>query len=456
MRVALLSPPLRPDGPAVRPRHWPLFALSTAAALREAGHAVVWRDAHLEAPAPARVARELLAEEPDALVLFASDYNRRIPVDSLGAHLAALQRAAPGLPVLLGGRHSPDEARRLRLALPGARAVAAGEPEGAARAFVAGGGPGLVASVDQVVVPADGAAIPEAPAWDLAGPGRYAFSPHQSGGDTVFPVLVSRGCPYGCFFCEVRAQPGWAGRPVADVLRELRALQARFGARSFFFADPMFGLHRGPTVELCEAVAPLGLRWSAMCRTDRVDPGLLRAMAAAGCWSVLFGVETLNPAAQRATGKHLDPATVGPAVRAARDAGLEVIVSAVIGLPGDDPAGVRRTVDGIIDLEPDFAQFFPAMVPEAYAAPGGAPAPAAGPDDAFAFNGLPYVGAGFAGPAEVDALCREAFRRFYLRPRYVRGRLRALRRRPGAELPRALAGLRIAVSRMVPAGAATP
>jgi hypothetical protein len=245
----------------------------------------------------------------------------------------------------------------------------------------------------------------------------------------------------------VRAQPAWAGRPLAAVLAELRALQARHGARSFFFADPMFGLHRAPTLELCAALAPLGLRWSAMCRTDRVDPELLRAMAAAGCWSVLFGVESLNPAAQRATGKHLDPATVAPAVRAAQDAGLEVILSAVVGLPGDDPAGVRRTVDGLIALEPDFAQFFPAMVPEAYAAPGGAPAPAAGPDDAFAFNGAPYVGAGFAGPAEVEALVREAFRRFYLRPRYVRGRLRALRRRPQAELPRALAGLRIALSR---------
>ncbi len=323
-----------------------------------------------------------------------------------------------------------------------------GEPEAAACAFVSApqaAAPGLLFHLAESPLPAGPEATPALPAWDLSPPSRYGLSPHQSRGEQVFPVLASRGCPYGCFFCEVRSQAAWQPRPAADVARELRLLRDQWGARSFFLADPIFALQRQPTLDLLAQIAPLGLRWSAMTRTDRVDPELLRAMADAGCWSLIFGIETLNPKAQAAMHKHLDPATVGPAIAAAQAAGIEVIASAMIGLPGDDPQGVRVTVEALQRMGPDFAQFFEVRVPPEHAVPGGRLDPS--PPGPWEFDGDWYLGEGFAGPDEVRRLREQAYRRFYLRPAYVAARLRRCREQPRAELLRGLRGARIALSR---------
>jgi len=444
MRVSLLCPPVSAVGPASPPRHWPLYALLVAAALRERGFDVAFDDAHRRAPDPAAAARGVVAAGAEAALVFAADYNRRVPLDSLGPHLDALRAVAPDLPVLLSGRHSPDEARRLRAALPQATAVSVGEPEAAALAFLTGDGPGALRG-DEPAAPAGLTATPASPAWDLARPGAYGLNPHQSRGAEVFPVLASRGCPYGCFYCEVRSQAAYAARAPDDVVAEVRLLMDRWGARSFFVADPMFALHRPAALEFAAKLAPLGVRWSAMTRTDRVDPTLLAAMAASGCWSLIFGVESLNPDAQSAMHKRLDVETVGPAIRAARAAGIEVIASAMVGLPGDTPAGVERTVQGLIDLEPDFAQFFEVRVPAEHAVQGGRVA--AVPGDRFSFDGGHYIGDAFDGPDHVRRLTQAAYRRFYLRPGYVKTRLRAVRARPREELRRGLQGARIVVDR---------
>ena len=120
-----------------------------------------------------------------------------------------------------------------------------------------------------------------------------------------------------------------------------------------------------------------------MTRTDRVDAGLLEDMASAGCSSWIFGIETLNPAAQRAAHKGLDPATVEPAIRAARAAGIEVIASAMVGLPSRPGrcAPHRRW----LSAEPDFAQFFEVRVPPEHAVQGGRLDPSAA--GAWEFDG---------------------------------------------------------------------
>lgn len=438
MRVSLLCPPAHASGPAAPPRHWPLFALLTAAALREAGHTVTLDDAHRRAPDPVAAAQRALASRPDAVVLFANDYNRRISLPSLRAHLQALG----DLPVLLGGRHNLTEARRLLRGLPGAQAASVGEPEAATLAWLTQG-PGVLRNATDTTTPAGQQATPLAPAWDLAHPADYGISPHQSRGAVVFPVLASRGCPYGCFYCEVRSQAAYAARDPDAVLREITHLMVRWGARSFFLADPMFALDRDRALALCAGLRRLGVRWSAMTRTDRVDPALLSAMASAGCWSLIFGVESLSPSAQSAMHKRLPVETVAPAIAAAKAAGIEVIASAMVGLPGDTPGGVRQTVARLIELDPDFAQFFEVRVPAEHAVDGGVLEQL--PSGDHQFDGELFVGHAFGSADAIHRLTAQAWRRFYLRPAYLRTRLRGLRQRPRAELQRGLRGAALVV-----------
>lgn len=462
MRAIFLCPPATFRAPLVRPRHAPIFTLLAAAAVREAGSEVVVLDAHRTTIDPAVMVREALDARPDVIFLMAGDYNRRMGYDVLERLVADVRRERPALPVVIYGRLNEEVARTLIDRVPSARAVTFGEAEDACVAVVAavqaGRGPGELAGTPGTVV--RGVAGPDVtraqssgctpvPAWDLLPPHHYPFSPHQQESDPVFPVLASRGCPYPCFYCEVRGQPKYASRTVDEVLRELRTLHERYGARSFFLADPTFAVDKRWGLEFCgrlSAEGPSGIRWSCMSRTDRVDAELLSAMATAGCWNVLFGIESLEGSALEGARKNLDPATVGPAIRAAKAAGIEVIASIMIGLPGDTPEGVERTIDAIIDFEPDYAQFFVVQV-DSPEPPAGGRYLSEREGGRYEFWGRVYAPDAFRDRDQLHALRRRAFRRFYLRPGYVVRQLGRMARRGDlrGEVRRAVRGGILAV-----------
>jgi len=460
VRALLLVPPPSLQPPLARPRHAPHYTAIVAAALARDGHDVIVQDAALdtwELPAIVAAARSV---DPACVLLCHSDYNRKHAPDTLARIGQGLRDALPEVPLALYGRLDRKHAKAALRDLPALDVCLFGEPDDTAPVWVArlvGGAPegeaarDLAGSVlrdgDALVVTA--ARVPDldvspVPAWDLVPLSRYGFSPHQQASDLVFPVLASRGCPYPCFYCEVRARPRYIARSVDVVIAEIAAIRDRFGARSVFLADPTFGVDRAWAMEFCARLEAQGwadLRWSCMSRTDRVDDELLQAMAAAGCWNLLFGIESLNPEALDAASKALDPATVTPAVAAAKRAGIETIASVMIGLPGDTPQGVERTVDQIIAMEPDFAQFFVLQI-DGDEAPDGGRFLSDWTGDKHDFWGRVYAPEAFEDVAQLDALRSRAFRRFYLRPRYVAGRLQALARsgEPVAQLARAARG----------------
>ncbi len=470
LRVLLLCPPPSLDGPRVAPRHSPAFTIIAAAALRAAGHAPIVRDEHLEVPNLARLAAEVTAADPDLVLLMTSDDNRAPAQDVLDGIARLLVRVLPDVPLLGLGRLNEATTARLLAAAPALPGAIFGEPEFGAVAVAdalardrdadwsAAEGV-MVRGVDGPMVatpPREDLAGSPTPAWDLLREGSYPFSPHQQTAAPVFTVFASRGCPFRCSYCETGRQPRWTIRPPEEVLAELRGLRGRYGVESVFFGDADFVVDRRKTtalIELLRRERPPGLTWSCMARTDAVDDELLGAMADAGCWNVLFGVESFEPSALRASRKNLDPATVEPAVRAARAAGIEVIASAMIGLPGDSPAGVRRTVEGLVALEPDYAQFFITRLADAEAPEGGRflSSREGGKRD---FDGRVFAPASFAGLDELRDLQRWAYRRFYLRPRYVARRLTAFARRddPAAELSRLARGARLAAGMSTPWG----
>ncbi|MEE2827788.1 MAG: radical SAM protein [Myxococcota bacterium] len=437
MKVRLLCPPPSLDSELVRPRHAPHYTAIVAASLQRAGHAVSFTDLHLKSCSVEDLLQDLRWADPELLLVTHSDYNRELRPEVLEQIFSAL---APELgPDRLWGFARLDAAHAVAAmeASPSMPGLLFGEPELAAVALVEAlsegrsvtGLPGTVQRQGEEleINPAEKADLDESPvpAWDLVDVRHYGFSPHQQAADAVYPVLASRGCPFPCFYCEVRARPSWTARSVDSVIGELQTLHERHGARSFFLADPTFAVERDWALEFCRRVkdeGPPGFRWSCMSRTDRVDPELLQAMASAGCWNILFGIESLNPEALEAASKNLDPATVGPAIRAAREAGLEVIASIMIGLPGDTPAGVESTLDKLIEMEPDFAQFFVVQIAE-NELPDGGRLVSDWDGSRYDFWGHVFAPDAFEGREQLLAIRRAAYRRFYLRPRYLRTRL---------------------------------
>jgi radical SAM superfamily enzyme YgiQ (UPF0313 family) len=166
-------------------------------------------------------------------------------------------------------------------------------------------------------------------------------------------VLTDYGCPYPCTFCVIGTL-GFQVRPVADVLEEIDHLRAR-GVRELFFVDQTFGVRRQRALELCRELEARGdLSWTAFTRPDTGDEAMLRAMHAAGCHTVILGVESADDALLRAYRKGTRTSLVVEAVARARRAGLRTVGTFVIGLPEETEGSLRATLELAVRMDLDF------------------------------------------------------------------------------------------------------
>jgi hypothetical protein len=243
-------------------------------------------------------------------------------------------------------------------------------------------------------------------------------------------VLTDYGCPYACTFC-VMPSLGFAARPLEDVLEELRALK-RLGVREIFFIDQTFGVKAERTLELCRAMSAPGLRfsWSCFSRGDVTTPELLRAMAQAGCHTIIYGVESGSAAVLAAYKKNAEPSVLLGALKECRGAGIRTAATFILGLPGETEAEARQTIRLALEWPLDFAAFNVA-IPRANT-PLRALAIKQGliPQTTYGMDQSGVVSA--MGTSELKAetilnLRREANRCFYLRPGYLWRRLTTLR-----------------------------
>lgn len=444
MRVLLLEPPLSTRPTGIFPRHPPHYALYAAAVLRAEGHEVHVLDAFVEDLSASGAAARAAALAPGLAVIVPYDYTRETPPEVGQSVATALRTALPGVRIGLAGSVDAEHFRRQLVACPALDFATVGEYERTLVAVAARGArglegvPGLLLRAPEGLVDTGPAEVVQDldslpwPAWELVDFPRYTFVPHRYRRVPFYPLLASRGCPYGCLCCK---EARWSRisrvrvRTVPNVLAEIQHAIQRWGAREIQFSDATFGQRRDWVFELCGALGREfpGLPWTAITRVDLMSPDLLSAMARAGCWNLLYGVESANQHALDRVGKRIDLATVRATFAATRAAGIQSTASFIVGLPGEDREDVLRTIAFACALDPDFAQFFVlkyygddgALDAWGRVDPGWDLAP-------YDFRGPVFVPRAFAGPRELRALQRLAYRRFYLRPRVIARRLAEL------------------------------
>lgn len=242
-------------------------------------------------------------------------------------------------------------------------------------------------------------------------------------------VLTDYGCPWPCTFC-VMSTLGFQVRPVEDVLDEIDALRAR-GVRELFLLDQTFGALRPRALELCGELRRRGdLSWTAFTRPDTASGELLGAMRAAGCHTLILGVETADDELLSAYRKGYETRDVRVAVERARSLGMRTVGTLILGLPEQDEASLERALEFAVELELDYLSLNLA-VPR-FGTPFRAQALALGladerdlvMDQAGAEVFLPTT---TLDRAALHAAKRRLVRRFYLRPGYLLRRLASVR-----------------------------
>jgi radical SAM superfamily enzyme YgiQ (UPF0313 family) len=245
-------------------------------------------------------------------------------------------------------------------------------------------------------------------------------------------ISTTRGCAQKCTFCPTQI---WfdrkvRARPVDLVLEEIDQLVLQYGMKEIVFRDDTFTYDRERVMTICEGLIQRGhdLTWRCFGTVDTVDAELLKTMASAGCIQVCYGFESGDDKILAKTGKGTTIAQGRDAVRWTRDAGMEISGTFIVGLEGDTEETVERSIQYAIENDLDYIQVN-----------GAVPMPSTGFGKRQRRQGrsarpeiFRWFGSSTGGTDEIDAvdmprMVRRFYRRFYLRPSYVLGRLRSQR-----------------------------
>ncbi|WP_027004804.1 B12-binding domain-containing radical SAM protein [Conexibacter woesei] len=166
-------------------------------------------------------------------------------------------------------------------------------------------------------------------------------------------VMFSRGCPFPCRFCAA-ARTIIQYRSGASARAELEQLQERYAIEGFAIVDDNFIVNRKKVAEICAAITPLDLRWSALSRVDTVTPELLATMRSAGCIELKFGMESGSARMLELMNKggKVSPDVIRRAVADARAADIGVKLFVIHGYPGENRASTAETMSLLDELAP--------------------------------------------------------------------------------------------------------
>ena len=180
------------------------------------------------------------------------------------------------------------------------------------------------------------------------------------------------GCRHQCSFCDQRAITGTAQLPtpagIRETLESSRASLERFEESEIaFFGGSFTAIDQSTMLSLLSAARPFvedgtvrGIRIST--RPDAVDPSVLSLIRSYGVTAVELGAQSMCDAVLSKNGRGHTSEDTRRASRWIQEAGLELGLQMMMGLPGDTAENVRMTARELAHLNPDTMRIYPVLV----------------------------------------------------------------------------------------------
>jgi anaerobic magnesium-protoporphyrin IX monomethyl ester cyclase len=187
---------------------------------------------------------------------------------------------------------------------------------------------------------------------------HFPLSKYRVFGKTYLPLITSRGCPFQCTFCLVSRMCGrrFRARSKKNVIEELEWLKDTYGADAVSFLDDTFTFDIRRSREICETIKnrKVDLQWDCRTRVDRITKEDLARMRIANCQVIHFGVESGSQKMLDAMKKGTTVEQNENAIKWAKEVGISVAISVVVGYPGETTDMLKQTLDFIRKTEPDY------------------------------------------------------------------------------------------------------
>ncbi|HDP80655.1 MAG TPA: B12-binding domain-containing radical SAM protein [Spirochaetes bacterium] len=366
MKVLLVNPPY-PFEESPTP---PFGLMSLAAYLIERGFDVVIEDYIVRPYTPERAERALIEHRPDVVGSTAVTMN----VKGALSILKDYKSAGPGIVTVMGGPHVSFDADAILSQNPQLDYIVRGEGEITFTELLSAleergpidGIAGISYRRDgNVTHNQDRPLIPDINVLPYPARHLVSLSKYRALG---FPVnmVTSRGCPNKCIFCVGGRMVGRRVRnfDVQRVVDEFEML-SKLGFRQINVVDDLFTANRKRCMAICDEIIRRGIKhkWVAFARVDTVSRELLERMKEAGCTTLCFGVESGNQEILDLVKKNITLEKCRRAVELCKEVGMEPMTSYILGLPGETPETVKKTLEFARKLSPMYGYHILAPFP---------------------------------------------------------------------------------------------
>lgn len=270
------------------------------------------------------------------------------------------------------------------------------------------------------------------PARDLGGD---VFHYRNQGIDGhVSPTMITtRGCPYGCSFCDVHVLAGkkWRARSPKSVADEIEYLVTEYGAEDIRIMDDIINHDNEELHKLLDAIVErnFNITFWVMGRADMLlkDPSTAHKMAKAGVRTMFIGIETPSKRLLKTyhKGGKASADTSAAAVDLLKQHDIETFGGFIIGEPSESEKEISETIDYAKFINPATAQFS-ILTPYPGTEVWNQLKDQLIIRDWDKFDGLHAVFHGkYLKAPQIEALCRKAYLQFYLRPKRIVGQISA-------------------------------
>ncbi len=170
----------------------------------------------------------------------------------------------------------------------------------------------------------------------------------------AFPIIVSRGCPMHCAFCDrkvfenrvTKHTPGYT-------MRLIEYLYRKHGIRNIVFDDDNLLFDRKYLYQLLDLLERSGLEIPFTCqsRVDTVDEERLARLKKAGCTHIMYGIESGSQKILDAMKKGITVEKIKDTIKKTNRMGIKTMGFFILGYPGETEETLKESLALISELK---------------------------------------------------------------------------------------------------------
>ncbi|MGI5935786.1 MAG: elongator complex protein 3 [Oscillospiraceae bacterium] len=189
----------------------------------------------------------------------------------------------------------------------------------------------------------------------------------------IIPVFVPHlGCPNDCVFCNQRRisgslAPATAESVVSAIREGIRRIPPGEDVELAFYGGSFTAIPAREQEKLLGSALPF-LRDGAIktvrlsTRPDAIDEETLRRLASFGVTTIELGAQSMSDRVLELSGRGHTSADTVRAAEMIKNAGFNLILQMMTGLPGDDNETALETARKIAALRPDGVRIYPTVI----------------------------------------------------------------------------------------------